>query len=141
MYICPKAGGSPANSKQSMHIIHQYLMASKMAQKMSHFVAGQISLNCPHRLLRVGRRPTGFQADLLSHVRKWATLSSGPLHNFLLNEGTHIQDTMFQVCLYGRGISAEELDQRHVISISKNVPNHQIDLKMAVSLFSLLCTF
>src|SRR5882762_4009323 len=78
---------------------------------------------------------------ILSHVRKWATPSSGPLHNFLLNGGTHVQGTMFQVCLYGRGISAEELDQRCVISISKNVPNHQIDLKMAVSLFSLLCTF
>jgi hypothetical protein len=63
--------------------------------------------------------------EVLLQVRKWATLSSGPLCTFLLNEGTCIQDTMFQGCLHGRQIPTEELDQRRVIAISKNVPDHQ----------------
>ena len=62
---------------------------------------------------------------VLLQVRKWATLTSGPFHTFLLNEGTFIQDTMFHGCLHGRQIPIEELDQGCVMAISKNMPDHQ----------------
>lgn len=65
------------------------------------------------------------QGQILLHIRKLATLTSWPLCNFLLNEHTCTQDTTLQGCLYGSGISTKELDQRCVIAVSKNVPDHQ----------------
>ena len=50
---------------------------------------------------------------------------SWPLQKFLLNKYTYIWDTVVQGCLYGSRNSTKELDQKHGICTSENMPDHQ----------------
>ena len=59
---------SCANIKQSGLPVKRYSTGYKMAQKLSHFVASQLS---PEKLcfaLSIDRRPTGFQGDLGAQI-------------------------------------------------------------------------
>jgi hypothetical protein len=56
--------GSSANINQSVLPVKRYSTGYKMAQKVSRFVAGQLSPGKLHFALSVGRRPTGVQRDL-----------------------------------------------------------------------------
>jgi len=62
---------------------------------------------------------------ILSKVRKWATLTNGPLCIFLLSHSTYFQGDMLQGYLQGRCMSIEKLMPRDAMASSKNMPNHQ----------------
>jgi hypothetical protein len=51
-----------------MQAIQTYLISYKTAQKMSCFVAGQISLNQLPELLSVGSRPTSVWGDMGAQI-------------------------------------------------------------------------
>jgi hypothetical protein len=66
--ISLKAGGYSANTKRSVLPVKKYLTGYKTAQKLSCFVACQLSREELHISLSVCGRPTGFQRDPCTQI-------------------------------------------------------------------------
>ncbi len=64
----PGPSGSSANVKQSVSPLKRYLTGYKTTQKLSCFVADQLSLEELHFVLSVGRKPASFQKYLYNQI-------------------------------------------------------------------------